>query len=67
MIRFLSTLAIVALTLGHAAAAERVALRFGVIDNSVRNVPSLPLTIAQRNGYFAREGIDLNVVVLRGV
>lgn len=50
---------------GNASAADR--LRFGVIDNSARNVSSLPLYIGQRQGFFAREGIDLAVVQLRGV
>jgi len=50
-----------------AAAQDKVKLRYGQIANSARSVSSLPLTVAQRKGYLARENIDLEVVGLRGV
>ena len=56
-----------AMTFANVAAAERVVLRFGVIDNSVRNVSSLPLYIGQRQGFFTRENIELVIVPLKGV
>src|ERR1700756_2114403 len=58
----------VACALAQTAHAEdKITLRFGVIANSARSVSSLALYVAQRKGYFEREGIDLKVVGLRGV
>jgi ABC-type nitrate/sulfonate/bicarbonate transport system substrate-binding protein len=45
---------------------DRTALRYGQIANSVHSVSSLPLYVAQRKGFFEREGIDLKVVGLGG-
>ncbi|MEA2990257.1 MAG: hypothetical protein QOG83_2968 [Alphaproteobacteria bacterium] len=50
-----------------AQAQEKITLRYGQIANSARSVSSLGLNIAQRKGFLAREGIDLEVVGLRGV
>ena len=49
------------------AAAETVKLRYGVIANSARSISSLPLYVAQRQGFLAREGIELELVPLPGV
>ncbi len=49
------------------ATAEPVKLRFGVIANSARSISSLPLYVAQRQGFLAREGIELELVPLPGV
>ena len=64
---FLSLIAMTLAAETPAAAQAGIPLRFGVIDNSARNVSSLPLYIGQRQGFFAREGIELKVVQLRGV
>jgi ABC-type nitrate/sulfonate/bicarbonate transport system substrate-binding protein len=65
MQRLFTTLAIlVSLTqLSHGADK----LRYGQIANSARSISSLPLYTAQRKGFLAREGIELEVVGLRGV
>ena len=58
---------LLALPLVHAAhSQERIALRYGEIANSVHNISSVPLAIAQRKGFLDREGIDLKVVPLGG-
>ena len=45
---------------------DRITLRYGQIANSARSVSSLPLSVAQRKGFFEREGIDLKVARLGG-
>lgn len=49
------------------AQAQTVTLRYGQIANSARSVSSLPLYVGQRKGFFARQGIDLKVMGLKGV
>jgi ABC-type nitrate/sulfonate/bicarbonate transport system substrate-binding protein len=49
------------------ANADPVKLRYGVIANSARNISSLPLYTAQRQGFLEREGIALEIVPLPGV
>jgi ABC-type nitrate/sulfonate/bicarbonate transport system substrate-binding protein len=64
--RVLAT-AIVSLGLITSARSEdKITLRYGEIANSARGVPAAALNIAQRKGFFEREGIDLKVVGLRG-
>src|SRR3954451_4780233 len=48
-------------------AQEKVTLRYGQIANSARSVSSLGLYVGQRKGFFAKEGIELQIVGLRGV
>ena len=50
-----------------AAEAQTVKLRYGVIAASAKNVQSVPLYIAQRKGFFAREGVEFDIVPLPGV
>ena len=50
-----------------AQAQEKVKLRYGQIANSARSVSSLALVAAQRKGFLAKEGIELEIVGLRGV
>jgi ABC-type nitrate/sulfonate/bicarbonate transport system substrate-binding protein len=49
-----------------AHAEEKITLRYGQIANSARSISSVALTVAQRKGFLEREGIDLEVVGLRG-
>ena len=49
-----------------ARAAETVTLRYGQNSASAASLSSLPLTIAERKGFFARAGIDLAVVPIPG-
>src|SRR5262245_24585977 len=67
MLRVLLAATAAVLLVAPAAAQDKVRLRYGQIANSARSVSSLPLTVAQRKGYLARENIELEVVGLRGV
>jgi ABC-type nitrate/sulfonate/bicarbonate transport system substrate-binding protein len=46
--------------------AAQTTLRFGKIPSTVNNVGSLYLYLAERKGFFAREGIKLDSVVIEG-
>jgi ABC-type nitrate/sulfonate/bicarbonate transport system substrate-binding protein len=52
--------------LGTAEGAEPITLRYGQNAAGANGLSSLPLTIALRNGNFAREGINLVVVPIAG-
>lgn len=47
-------------------AAEPVTLRYGQNAASATSLSSLPLTVAERKGFFVREGIKLAVVPIPG-
>jgi len=47
-------------------AAEMITLRYGQNAASAGSLSSLPLTVAERNGFFVREGINLVVVPIPG-
>ena len=47
----------------HAAAGETLKLRYGQAYSSAHSIFSLPISIAQREGLFAREGLDVEVLV----
>ena len=49
-----------------AGAAERFTLRYGQNAASAGSLSSLPLTVAERKGFFVRESIDLVVVPIPG-
>src|ERR1041385_7817353 len=49
-----------------AGAAERFTLRYGQNAASAGSLSSLPLTVAERKGFFFREGINLVVVPIPG-
>jgi ABC-type nitrate/sulfonate/bicarbonate transport system substrate-binding protein len=48
------------------ARAETVTLRYGQIPSTMHGVSSLPRFIAERQGFFARENIALDVVQIPG-
>jgi ABC-type nitrate/sulfonate/bicarbonate transport system substrate-binding protein len=52
--------------IGAARAQDKITLRYGQIANSARSISSVALAVAQRKGFLEREGIDLEVVGLRG-
>jgi ABC-type nitrate/sulfonate/bicarbonate transport system substrate-binding protein len=60
--------AVIATTLGSwvSAASAQDTLRFGKIPSTVRNVGSLYLSIAERQGFFARERIVIQSVMIEG-
>jgi ABC-type nitrate/sulfonate/bicarbonate transport system substrate-binding protein len=49
-----------------AGAAELITLRYGQNAASTGSLSSLPLTIAERKGFFVREGLHLEVVAIPG-
>jgi ABC-type nitrate/sulfonate/bicarbonate transport system substrate-binding protein len=48
------------------AAADTVTLRYGQIPSTVRSVSALYLSIAQQNGFFAREEVKLDLIPIAG-
>jgi ABC-type nitrate/sulfonate/bicarbonate transport system substrate-binding protein len=48
------------------AAAQTTPLRFGKIPSTARNVGSLYLFVAERKGFFARERLKLETVMIKG-
>jgi ABC-type nitrate/sulfonate/bicarbonate transport system substrate-binding protein len=50
----------------QSAAADSVTLRYGQIPSTVRSVSALYLFIGQRQGFFAREDIKLELVPIPG-
>ena len=49
-----------------ASAAELITLRYGQNAASSGSLSALPLTVAQRKGFFIREGLNLEVVPIAG-
>ena len=49
-----------------AYAAEPITLRYGQNAASAGSLSSLPLTVAERKGFFVREGLNLEVVPIPG-
>jgi ABC-type nitrate/sulfonate/bicarbonate transport system substrate-binding protein len=52
--------------IGAAHSEDKITLRYGQIANSARSISSIALAVALRLGLLEREGIDLEVVGLRG-
>jgi ABC-type nitrate/sulfonate/bicarbonate transport system substrate-binding protein len=63
---FIVLTAALCLPVTSAHAQDKITLRYGEIANSARSISALGVAIAQRKGFFAREGIDLKPVALRG-
>jgi ABC-type nitrate/sulfonate/bicarbonate transport system substrate-binding protein len=49
-----------------ALAQQPMPLRLGFNANSARNIGEVPNTVAERNGFFAREGLAVTMVPLQG-
>jgi ABC-type nitrate/sulfonate/bicarbonate transport system substrate-binding protein len=49
--------------LGAQAGAEPLTLRYGQSYSTIRSIYALPIVVAQRQGFFQREGLDFQVVV----
>ena len=49
-----------------ASAAEVIQLRYGENSTSSGSLSGLPLTVAERKGFFVREGLNLEVVPIAG-
>jgi NitT/TauT family transport system substrate-binding protein len=54
---------IVCLVAGRAIAAETIPLRYGQAHSALRSIFSLPISVADREGFFRREGLDFRIVV----
>src|SRR5438270_12683328 len=58
--------ALLLLVSAHAAVAEPVTLRYGQAYSALRSIFALPLLVAEREGYFAREGLNFVTVPIPG-
>jgi ABC-type nitrate/sulfonate/bicarbonate transport system substrate-binding protein len=54
---------VIAAYFAHAATAETLSLRYGQAYSSAHSIFSLPVAVAEREGLFVREGLDVQVVV----
>lgn len=54
---------ILAAALATPADAQPLTLRYGQSYSTLRSIFSLPIVVAQRQGFFSREGLDFQVVV----
>jgi ABC-type nitrate/sulfonate/bicarbonate transport system substrate-binding protein len=64
--RFFICVAIYTCTIGNTRAAELITLRYGQNAASSGSLSALPLTVAERKGFFVREGLNLEVVPIAG-
>lgn len=54
------------LSFHDSARGQTVTLRYGQIPSSIKTISALQFHIAQRNGFFAREGIVLEMLPIEG-
>ncbi len=50
----------------HLASAQSITLRYGQIPSTIKTISSLQFYLAQRKGFFTREGIHLEMVPIEG-
>lgn len=50
----------------YPASAQRVTLRYGQAFSALRSIFALPILVAEREGFFAREGLDFITVPIPG-
>lgn len=62
----LAIVVFVILFIGNTASADEVSLRFGAVPSAMHAVSSLPFFIAERQGFFTRQGIKLDRVPVEG-
>ena len=65
-VRMLAAAVLCSGLINSAHGEDKISLRYGEIANSARGVSTLGIAVAQRKGFFEREGIDFKVVGLRG-
>ena len=58
--------ALIFLTFIQTVQAQTVILRYGQIPSTIKTVSALQFYVAQRKGFFAREGINLEMVSIEG-
>src|SRR6185436_5984780 len=56
-------LAIGLLAMPATASTEPMALRYGQAFSAARSIFALPVTVAEREGFFVREGLDLKILI----
>lgn len=66
--KILLSLTLIALFLcsGVRAQGEALSLKYGQIPSTIKSVSSLPLYLAQRRGFFAREELNVEIVPIEG-
>jgi ABC-type nitrate/sulfonate/bicarbonate transport system substrate-binding protein len=50
----------------HVAAAQTITLRYGQAYSALRSIFALPILVAEREGYFAKEGLNFETVPIPG-
>src|SRR5438034_7894108 len=58
--------AIASLCACHTASAEIVTLRYAQAYSALRTIFALPLFVAEREGFFVREGLDFSMLPVSG-
>ena len=66
MRKIISTGALLLLGLVQTLSAQTITVRYGQIPSTIKTVSALQFTIAQRKGFFSREGINLAMVPIEG-
>ncbi len=61
--RVLASASVFAVLVSAQAGAEPLTLRYGQAYSTLRSIYSLPVVVAEREGFFAREGLDFQIVV----
>ena len=54
---------LIAACIAHSAAAQPLTLRYGQDWSSAHSIYSLPISVAQREGLFRREGLNVQVII----
>ena len=57
---------LIAVSMATSARAQNIALRYGQIPSTIKTVSALQFHLAQRKGFFAREGIALEMIPIDG-
>ena len=58
--------ALLSLCACQSASAEAIPLRYGQAYSALRSIFALPLLVAEREGYFVREGLDFSMLPVPG-
>jgi len=66
MRKIIPTGALLLLGLVQTLPAQTITVRYGQIPSTIKTVSALQCTIAQRKGFFSREGINLAMVPIEG-
>jgi len=66
MRKIISTGALLLLGLVQTLSAQTITVRYGQIPSTIKTVSALQFTIAQRKGFFSREGINLEMLPIEG-